>query len=74
MIDAPPLSIPADPHVKLQATSVEDTIKSTVPYREAVGTLLFLSFVSHPDIAYVVGVVSRYLDKYNKLHWNTIKK
>lgn len=74
MIDATPLSIPADPHVKLQAASVEDTIKSTVPYREAVGTLLFLSLVSRPDIAYAVGIVSRYLDRYNNLHWNAVKR
>lgn len=73
MINVVPSTILADPHTKLQTANVDD-IKSTVPYRETVGTLLFLSLVSRPDIAYAVSIVSRYLDKYSNIHWNAIKK
>lgn len=72
MINAAPSSIPADPHVRLQAASAEE--RSAIPYREAVGTLLFLFLISRPDIAYAVGIVSRYLDKYDDQHWNAVKK
>lgn len=74
MINATPLSIPADPHVKLRAAEVEETSKTAIPYREAVGKLLFLSLVSRPDIAYAVGIVSRYLDKHSDVHWNAVKR
>lgn len=33
------------------------------PYREAVGCVMFVMVVSRPDIAYVVGLLSRNLDK-----------
>lgn len=74
MSEAAPLTIPADPHVKLKATNIQEGMKTTVPYREAVGALLFLSLVSRLDISYSVGIVSRYLDKYDDQHWNAVKR
>lgn len=71
MIEAAPLTISADPYFKLQAANLEENVRLTVPYR---GALLFLSLVSRPDIAYVVGMVSRYLDKHNEQHWNAVKR
>lgn len=72
MSEAAPLTIPADPHVKLKTTKIEENLKTTVPYREAVGALLFLLLVSRPDISFAVGVVNRYLDKYND-HYNVVR-
>jgi len=45
-----------------------------IPYREAVGSLLFVSLVSRPDITYAVGLVSRYLEKHNNSHWQAVKR
>lgn len=74
MTEANPSTIPADPHVRLQSSDIEENVKPAMPYREAVGSLLFLSQVSRPDIAYAVEIVSRYLDKYNDQHWNAVKR
>ena len=63
---------PADPCVRLVRHI--GTCSLDVPYREAVGSLLFLAMVSRPDIAYAVGVVSRYLDNYDKSHWNAVRR
>lgn len=46
MTDAKFLSIPADPSVKLQSATIKKESRPTMPYREAVGALLFLSLVS----------------------------
>ncbi|KAL7288350.1 hypothetical protein TKK_0017683 [Trichogramma kaykai] len=72
MIDANEISTPADPHARLSTNNV--TPNENVPYREAVGSLLFLSQVSRPDIAFATGVVSRYLDKYDESHWRAVKR
>ena len=45
-----------------------------VPYREAVGSLMFLAIVSRPDIAYSVNLVSKYLNKHNSEHWGAVKR
>jgi len=47
---------------------------SSIPYREAVGSLMFLAVISRPDIAFTVNVLSRFLNKYNRNHWNAVKR
>ena len=44
------------------------------PYREAVGSLMYLSVGTRPDISYAVGVVSRYLERPNQVHVNAVKR
>lgn len=74
MIDAKTVSVPADPHSHLQPVKDEDDCKVKVPFREAVGSLMFLAVVSRPDIAFAVNVVSRYLSSYDSSHWEAVKR
>ena len=60
-------------HVQLKSIKEENT-KREVPYREAVGSLIFAAIVTRPDIAYAVGVESRFLDKHEDSHWNAVKR
>lgn len=45
-----------------------------VPYREAVGNLMFLQVVSRPDIGYAVNITARALENPSKEHWLLIKR
>jgi hypothetical protein len=47
---------------------------SRVPYASAVGSLMYAMVCTRPDIAHVVGVLSRYMSKPGKEHWTTIKR
>ncbi|GFW15510.1 retrovirus-related Pol polyprotein from transposon TNT 1-94 [Trichonephila clavipes] len=58
------------------AISTDDSVSlsADVPYREAVGNLMFLAIVTRPDIAYAVGVLSQVLDKPQQIHWTMVKR
>ena len=43
------------------------------PYREAVGTLMYMSLGTRPDITYAVGILSKFNEKLGLVHWNTLK-
>jgi len=45
-----------------------------VPYREAVGTLLWLSLGTRPDICYSVSQVAKFYDCFRIEHWNAVKR
>jgi len=62
--------IPTDPQhtLGLTVSETESTQAEGVPYREAVGSLLYLSQRTRPDITFAVNLVSRYLEKPHKVH------
>lgn len=47
---------------------------STIPYRQAIESLLFLAMITRPDISYAVNVFSRSCENPGKGHWEGIKR
>lgn len=63
--DAKSLTTPMDPHVQLTTeqspkTTAEVAEMQNVPYRKAVGSLMYTSLGTRPDITYAVSVLSRF--------------
>ena len=54
-------------------TQEEEDKMSKVPYASAVGSLMYAMVCTRPDIAHVVGVVSRYMSHLRIEHWNAVK-
>ncbi|KMQ92976.1 hypothetical protein RF55_6975 [Lasius niger] len=75
MDEAHPVAIPVDQHqdLSLETPSNQSEIVNA-PYKEAIGSLLYLAMVSRPDIAYAVNTVSQYAEKLTKEHWNAVKR
>ena len=74
MSESKTVSTPADPNVKLMPNE-NDTIEShNIPFREAVGSLMFLAVVTRPDIAFAVNSVSKYLSDHNDSHWQAVNR
>ena len=46
---------------------------SNIPYSSAVGNLMYAMVCTWPDIAHVVGVVSRYMSNLGMEHWSVVK-
>jgi len=52
----------------------ERTQMQLVPYASIVGNLMYAQVCTRPDIAYVVGVLGRYLSDLGLSHWTAAKK
>lgn len=74
MDDANPVSTPEDQHSNLGMMEQSKTVDGSVPYRQAVGSLMFLATVTRPDISHAVGVASRFLNCPKLAHWNAVKR
>ena len=68
------LSIPADPNTKFCKTDEKSNQTYNCPYREAIGSLMFLMVSTRPDIAYTMSVLSHFSEQPNENHWNGVKR
>ena len=71
------ISTPLANHFKLTKemcpkTQEEIEYMSKVPYSSTIGSLMYAMVCTRPDIAHVVGVVSRYMNNLGKEHWEAI--
>jgi hypothetical protein len=73
------ITTPADPCSRISAqmspsTEEEKQDMSNVPYREAVGCLLYLSITCRPDISFAVSQVAKFCQNPGRAHWNAVKR
>lgn len=54
-------------------TEEEVSYMKKVPYANAVGSLVYLMICTQPDLAYAMSLVSRYMGKPGRLHWEAMK-
>ena len=78
MNEAKPVSTPLGSHFKLskeQSPKPEEEMDrmSKVPYVLAIGSLMYAMVCIRPDIAHAMGVVSRFMSRPGKQHWEAVK-
>ncbi|KAK2580008.1 hypothetical protein KPH14_010773 [Odynerus spinipes] len=71
MKDANPVRTPME-----QGLELNDQIEPTqnLPFRELLGSLMYLAMATRPDIAYSVSHLSQYNNQFGKVHWNAAKR
>ena len=74
MHDSKPVSSPVNPDIKLVAYENSDDVCNQHMYQAVVGSLLYLSTKTRPDIAYAVSSVARYCANPTKDHWTAMKR
>jgi hypothetical protein len=45
-----------------------------VPYASVVGSLMHAQVCTHPDLAFIIGMLNRYQKNPGKPHWDGVKK
>lgn len=80
MHDANPVKTPIDLNQRISKTmnesemDTEEENNENFPYREAIGSLLFLAMISRPDITFAVNLLSRFCEKPLNAHWQAVKR
>eukprot|EP00253_Pinus_taeda_P005608 PITA_05608 len=79
MQDSKPVKVPIPIGVKLTTEQCpkaqeEEEDMSRVPYASAGGSLMYAMVCIRPDIAHVVGVLSKFMSKPRKEHWIAVKR
>lgn len=74
-----PLAIPADPCVKLTPQMSPKTEEkkqeiANTPFMVCIGSVIHLTHLTRPNIAYAVGQGSRYSQNPGKEHWKALKR
>jgi len=72
-------SIPIDPAVSLRKSQspkkLADIAKmKNIPYREAVGSLMYPTMGTRPDIAFATSTVAQFLENPGCIHWEVVKR
>ena len=79
MQDCKPVKTPQDPGLKLTKNMCkggckhDDTMKG-VPYRSAVGAVMYLMVGTRPDLAAAVGTLSQFASDPCPTHWQALKR
>ena len=71
MQDCKPRSTPCEP--KLNYTDGYEKLSDPRKYREAVGSLIYLTSCTRPDLSYVVSKLSQYFSEPTEEQWTTVK-
>jgi hypothetical protein len=57
-----------------QVPDIEDKDSNTFPYREAIGSLMYLMIGTRPDLAYAIGKLSQHCENQSKSNWLSVKR
>ncbi|OXA48994.1 Copia protein [Folsomia candida] len=72
ILECNPTNVPMQPHAGELVPAA--TINETLPYRQRVGSLIYLAKCTRPDISYAVSRLSQFMHAYDETHWKAAKQ
>ena len=67
------IGTPLNTGEKLSKSSMSEE-EGVFPYREAIGSIMYLMLMTRPDLAASVQILSRFMEKPTRIHWEAIKR
>lgn len=74
MQNSKPVSSPVNPDVKLTVCENSDDVYNQEMYQAVVGSLLYLSTKTRPDIAFAVSSAAHFCASHTQEHWTAVKR
>ena len=76
--DLKSLATPMDPSIHFSKdqcpkTPEEVAEMAKIPYREAIGSLIYCAVATRPDIAFPTSLLAQYMENPGKVHWEAVK-
>ena len=68
------MNTPVDRSIKLVPLRADEEIVDAMEYKSIIGALNYAALLTRPDIAFLVSLVSRYMQKPGKMHWNAVMR
>jgi hypothetical protein len=77
--NAHPISIPLNPSTPLTdaqspITNEEKHKMAAIPYKQLVGSLLYITCITHPDMSFAVALLSHFMANPRQMNWEAVKK
>jgi len=73
MDDCKPKSLPVSAAIKFSKDEGEPLDTTLYPYSELLGSLMYLSVCTRPDISFATGSLARYMSAPTTVHWQAAK-
>ena len=73
MENSKPVATPMERNGIRPSTSARDLLKN-IPYRQAIGSIMYLMICTRPDLAFAVGKLSQYSESPKEHHWTAVKR
>ena len=67
------IGTPLNTGQKLSKSTTDEEV-GVFPYREAIGSIMYLMLMTRPDLAASVQILSRFMEKPTRVHWEAIKR
>jgi hypothetical protein len=79
MTECKPVATPLDPGLKLtkEQSPTTESGKAEMaqkPYRQLIGSLLYLANCTRPDLAHAIGLTARFASNPGEQHWKSLKR
>lgn len=77
--DLKPFSTPMDYNIRYSKNQCPQTPEEAaemrhIPYREALGSLMYCAVATRPDIAFSVGLLAQFMENPGRIHWEGVKR
>ncbi len=73
MENSKPVATPMEKEGLSPTENQKDLFKS-IPYRQAIGSIMYLMICTRPDLAYAIGKLSQYSESPKEHHWIALKR
>ena len=74
MTDCNPASTPMESNIKLMKATEADELADKERYTSCIGSLLYLSCKTRPDITFAVSYLARFSSAPTAFHWTAVKR